>query len=192
MRIIFAVLAGSLLLTAVPRAVAAEAAKGESGEAGTKSIRNYISVNDQYATAGQPSEEQLQAAAAEGFKTVINLATINPRYSLPDEGASARALGMTYHHIPVEWDRPTDADFKSFEAAMQAAPRDKTLIHCAANYRATAFYGLYAMKHLGWSKAEAEKLRAPVWKGDKPAAWHEFIQRHEAEIERARAGTPKS
>jgi uncharacterized protein (TIGR01244 family) len=188
MRIIFAALAGSLLMSAVPHALAAEPAK----EASVKSIRNYVSVNEQYATAGQPSEEQLAGAAAAGFKTIINLATINPRYSLKDEGASARALGMTYHHIPVEWDKPTDADFQAFEAAMQAAPNDKTLVHCAANYRATAFYGLYAMKHLGWSKAEAEKLRASVWKDDKHAAWQEFIERHEAEIERARAGTPKT
>ena len=190
MRIILAVLAGSFLVSAVPRALAAETAKDESAkEWGTKSIRNFVSVNEQYATAGQPSEEQLKAAAAEGFETIINLATINPRYSLQDEGASVRALGMTYHHIPVEWDRPTDADFKAFEAAMQAAPRDKTLIHCAANFRATAFYGLYAMKHLGWSKAEAEKLRAAVWAGGNYPVWQEFIERNEAEIERTRSGS---
>jgi uncharacterized protein (TIGR01244 family) len=189
MRIVSAILAASMLVTAV----AAEPAKGESAkESGTKSIRNFVSVNEQYATAGQPSEEQLEAAAAEGFKTIINLATINPRYSLKDEGASARALGMTYHHIPVDWDKPTDADFKAFEAAMQAAPHDKTLVHCAANYRATAFYGLYAMKHLGWSKAQAEKLRESVWKDGNYPAWQEFIERHEAEIERTRAGSPKT
>jgi uncharacterized protein (TIGR01244 family) len=186
MRILIAVLAASMLVGAVPGTLAADETK-EAQPMGTKGIRNYRSVNDQYATAGQPSEEQLKAAAAEGFKIIINLATINPRYSLADEDASVRALGMTYHHIPVEWDRPTDADFKAFEAAMQAAPRDKTLIHCAANFRATAFYGLYAMKHLGWSKADAQKLRASVWDGGNYPVWQDFIERHEAEIERSRA-----
>lgn len=191
MRIIIAVLAASLLVSAVPGTFAAEQVKESQAQPmGTKGINNYRSVNEQYATAGQPSEEQLKAAAAEGFQTIINLATINPRYSLKDEGASARALGMTYHHIPVEWDRPTDADFKTFGAAMQAAPRDKTLVHCAANFRATAFYGLYAMKHLGWSKADAEKLRASVWAGSSYPVWQEFIERHEAEIERTRTGSP--
>jgi protein tyrosine phosphatase (PTP) superfamily phosphohydrolase (DUF442 family) len=172
MRIILAVAVASLFLSG------AFAAQSVS----TKSIRNYISVNEQYATGGQPSEEHLKALSAEGFKTIINLATINPRYSLADEGASVRALGMTYHHIPVEWDKPTDADFKAFEAAMQAAPKDKTLVHCAANFRATAFYSLYAMKHLGWSQAEAEKLRASVWTGSNYPVWQEFIARHEAQI----------
>jgi protein tyrosine phosphatase (PTP) superfamily phosphohydrolase (DUF442 family) len=175
MRIILAVVAASMLSSGATRALAAEPVS-------TKNIRNYVSVNEQYATGGQPSEEQLKALSAEGFKTIINLATINPRYSLADEGASVRALGMTYHHIPVDWDKPTDADFKAFEAAMQAAPKDKTLVHCAANFRATAFYSLYAMKHLGWSQAEAEKLRASVWTGSNYPVWQEFIARHEAQI----------
>jgi len=185
MRVITAVLAASLLVSAMPRAFAAEQVKESQAQPmGTKGINNYRSVNEQYATSGQPSEEQLKAAADEGFKTIINLATINPRYSLKDEGAAVAALGMTYHHIPVEWDKPTDADFKAFEAAMQAAPRDKTLVHCAANFRATAFYGLYAMKHLGWTKAEDEKLRASVWAGSNYPVWQEFIERHEAAMVR--------
>ena len=50
---------------------------------------------------------------------------------------------MTYHHIPVVWDDPHESDFDAFERVMQALPEGKTLIHCAANFRATAFYSLY-------------------------------------------------
>ena len=66
-------------------------------EMGTQSIYNYRKVDERHATGGQPTEEQLKAAAAEGYETIINLATIDPRYSLKDEGASAR---RARHEVP--------------------------------------------------------------------------------------------
>jgi protein tyrosine phosphatase (PTP) superfamily phosphohydrolase (DUF442 family) len=141
----------------------------------TQEIYNYRRVNDQISTGGQPSEEQLRAAAAEGFRTVINLATINPRYSLKDEAGLVWSLDMTYHHIPVEWEYPQESDFAAFEAVVQDLPEGKTLIHCAANFRVTAFYSLYAMKHLGWSEAQAAEFRAPIWEGSDYPIWGEFI-----------------
>jgi protein tyrosine phosphatase (PTP) superfamily phosphohydrolase (DUF442 family) len=153
-------------------------------DTGTQAIKNYRKADERHATGGQPTEDQLKAAAAEGYGTIINLATIDPRYSLQDEGASAAALGMKYHHIPVPWDRPSDADFAAFEKAMQSAGEDKTLVHCAANFRATAFYSLYAMKHLGWSRARAEEFRSSVWSGSKFPVWEDFIQRTQSAIEK--------
>ncbi len=149
----------------------------------TQKIYNYRPVDERYATGGQPTEEQLKAAAAEGYRTVINLATIDPRYSLKDEGASVAALGMKYHHIPVPWDRPSEADFAAFEQAMQAAGEGKTLVHCAANFRATAFYSLYAMKHLGWSRTRAEEFRASIWRGSDFPVWEDFIRRTQSTID---------
>jgi protein tyrosine phosphatase (PTP) superfamily phosphohydrolase (DUF442 family) len=159
------------------------AAVSTAQEMGTPTIYNYRKVDEHHATGGQPSEEQLKAAAAEGFETVINLATIDPRYSLRDEGASIAALGMKYRHIPVPWDQPSDADFAAFEQAMRSAGDGKTLVHCAANFRATAFYSLYAMKHLGWSRARAEEFRASIWRGSDFPVWQELIRRTEATIE---------
>ena len=141
----------------------------------TSDITNYRSVNDQIITGGQPSEEQLRAAAAEGFKTVINLATINPRYSLEDEAGLVQSLGMTYHHIPVEWEHPQASDFAAFEAIMTQLPVSKTLIHCAANFRVTAFYSLYAMKHLDWSMAQAAEFRASIWADSDYPIWEKFV-----------------
>jgi protein tyrosine phosphatase (PTP) superfamily phosphohydrolase (DUF442 family) len=141
----------------------------------TQEIYNYRKVGDQVITGGQPTEEHLQAAANEGFRAVINLAPINPRYSLDDEAGSVQALGMAYHHIPVDWDHPTASDLAAFEQVMQALPAEKTLIHCAANFRATAFYSLYAQKHLGWSAAQADEFRSSIWQGSDYPVWEEFI-----------------
>lgn len=142
----------------------------------TDDIDNFIRVSDLVLTGGQPTEEQLRAAAAEGVKAVINLATLNPRYSLDDEVGLAQSLGMAYHHLPVEWEAPTAADFAAFEAAYLPLTGQKTLIHCAANFRVTAFYALFAQKHLGWSEAEAEAFRARVWAGSNYPVWEAFVR----------------
>lgn len=150
----------------------------------TQAIYHYLKVNDELITAGQPTEAQLKSAAAEGFRTVINLATINPRYSLKDEAGLVQALGMTYHHIPVEWEHPTEKDFEAFEGVMKQLAPGKTLIHCAANFRVTAFYALYGLKNLGWAEAQAEAFRASMWQGSNFPVWEKFISEMKAKITR--------
>ena len=150
-----------------------------------ESIKGYIRVDDRIATGGQPTEEQLRAAAAAGFAAVINLGLLEPRYALPDEAGLVRSLGMEYHHIPVEWDDPRESDFQAFERALDALPPGKALIHCAANFRVTAFYSLYAQKRLGWPRARAEELRARIWKGSDHPVWERFIARMTELIGRA-------
>lgn len=129
----------------------------------TRNIYNYRKVNEQIITGGQPTLDQLKAAADEGFQTVINLATYKRGESLENEEILVRALGMIYFHIPVEWDHPRISDFISFEQVMISVKGTKILLHCAANYRATAFYSLYAMKYNAWTKVQAEQFRASVW-----------------------------
>jgi uncharacterized protein (TIGR01244 family) len=148
----------------------------------TQTIYNYRKVDEQFITAGQPRDEQLRAAAAEGFRHVINLAPTSSRNALPDEAGLVRSLGMGYHYIPVDWEKPTDADFESFERAMGAVGDQKTIVHCAANFRASAFYSLYAMKHLGWSAERAQEFRSSIWKGSDYPVWDAFIEQTQAKI----------
>lgn len=148
----------------------------------TQDIYNFMRVNDQLITGGQPTEEQIQSAATEGFTAVINLATISPRYSLPDEAGLVRSLGMAYHHIPVVWSDPKESDFDEFEKLFQQLGAEKILLHCAANYRVSAFYSLYALKHLGWSEAQADAFRAPIWTGSDFPVWDDLIRRIKAKI----------
>ena len=147
----------------------------------TDEIFNCVRVDDRISTAGQPTENQLRDAAAEGFTTIINLAPVNPPYTPANEAGLARELGLNYIHIPVAWNNPTDADFAAFERAMNETAGDRTLIHCAANFRVTAFYTLYARKHLGWSEAQAAALRDRIWAGSDYPVWEAFIARKAAE-----------
>jgi len=148
----------------------------------SKEIYNYRQVNDRLITCGQPTEDQLRSAAAEGFNTVINLATLDSPRSLADEAGLVRSLGMAYYHIPVAWHNPQESDFDAFEDLVQHLPAGNTLIHCAANFRVTAFYSLYALKHLGWSPVQAAAFRAPIWQGSHYPVWDEFIRRMTARI----------
>jgi uncharacterized protein (TIGR01244 family) len=148
----------------------------------TQEIFNFRKVSDDLSTAGQPTEAQLKSAAEEGFKTVINLATFHPGHSLEDEAGLVRSLGMTYHHIPVDWGRPTLQDFEAFENLMGQLAGVKTLVHCAANFRVTAFYALYALKHLGWSESQAEAFRMSIWQGSDYPVWENFIRQVKAKI----------
>lgn len=149
----------------------------------TNEIFNYIKVNDRLITGGMPTADQLRAAAEEGVTAVINLATFNPGYSLEREDELVESLGMAYVHIPVQWDDPTDADFADFEEAFTRLSSGKVLLHCAANFRVTAFYSLYARKHLGWTPEQAEAFRAQIWAGSDYPVWEAFVARKQAEME---------
>ena len=146
---------------------------------GSEEIYNFRKVNAQISTGGQPTEDQLRSAAAEGFEVVINLSIHDPQYELPDEAGLVKSLGMTYYHIPVVWDEPKERDFEAFEAIVSGLGDAKTLIHCAANFRVTAFFSLYAMKNLGWSQDQAAEFRRSVWQGSEYPVWEAFIREME-------------
>lgn len=152
---------------------------------GTEDIYNYRQVSDRVITGGHPTEQQLRDAASEDFDAVINLAPVDHR-SVPDEDELVRSLGMAYTHIPVVWDSPTVADLEAFEQAMEDLTDARVLVHCAANFRVTAFYSLYARRHLGWTAAEAHAFRSSIWDGSDYPIWNAFI----AEVDGEQSSSP--
>jgi protein tyrosine phosphatase (PTP) superfamily phosphohydrolase (DUF442 family) len=94
---------------------------------------------------------------------------------LPDEANLMHMLGMTYYHIPVAWEKPIEADFDQFVQVMQAVTDKPILVHCAGNYRATAFVALYGMAVLGWSDSQADAVISAVWQPEKHPVWAAFI-----------------
>jgi hypothetical protein len=49
------------------------------------------------------------------------------------------------------------------------------LVHCALNYRASAFLALYRVRRLGWERGRALDDLASFWKPE--PAWQELIDR---------------
>lgn len=130
----------------------------------TESIVNFVRVSESVVTGGQPTQAQLEAARAEGFEAVVNLAPHDQaERALPDEAGLVESLGMAYHHIPVNWLMPLTEDFTKFVQTMDDLADRKVLVHCAANYRVSAFYSTYAMKRHGWSAQQADALLAQIW-----------------------------
>ena len=73
-------------------------------------------------------------------------------------------------------------DLDEADTTFDETAGERTLIHCAANFRVTAFYSLYAQKHLGWSEGQAEALRARIWAGSDYPVWEAFIARQRAAL----------
>ena len=143
-------------------------------------IFNFVAISDRIATAGQPTQEQFEAARDDGYQVVVNLLPNTQGNALKDEDRIIRSLGLEYQYIPVVWTNPRREDFDTFCDTMKNLGDKKVLIHCAMNLRVTAFFSSYAMKDLGWSRADADALMARVWdiepKYKDNATWRAFIQ----------------
>jgi protein tyrosine phosphatase (PTP) superfamily phosphohydrolase (DUF442 family) len=142
-------------------------------------VRNFVALGDALATAGQPTEEQLALVAASGFEVIVNLGLSDPRYCLPDEAGSVAKLGLTYHHVPVDFLAPTGADLAAFERLMRECAGKRTFVHCALNYRVSCFVALFAEAHLGWSREQADAHVRRVWEPNE--VWLAFMAKARAE-----------
>jgi len=109
-----------------------------------KNILNYIKVNKQISTAGQPTKKQFKAIAKEGFDVVINLAMHN-KGALPKEDKIVSKNGMVYIHIPIIWKSPEVDRLELFLKLLETLEKEnkKVFIHCIMNYRVSVFMHMY-------------------------------------------------
>jgi uncharacterized protein (TIGR01244 family) len=118
-------------------------------------------VNDDLSVAGQVTPEDLQQAAAEGFKSVLNLRSPDETTFLADEPQQAEAAGLQYANTPLS---ATTADPYGIDAALAQLNHLPTpvLIHCGAGLRATGITLIALAKQENWTleqlTAEAERL----------------------------------
>jgi protein tyrosine phosphatase (PTP) superfamily phosphohydrolase (DUF442 family) len=137
-------------------------------------IKNLLYVSDRLSCAGQPDHSQLSKIAADGFEVVINLGLSDGKYALPDEAASVTGLGLAYYHIPVLFESPQPEDLLSFIKVMRQHHDEKKLVHCAVNYRASAFTGLYLFAISQLTEDELHSFIAQIWNPN--PVWQQFIE----------------
>jgi uncharacterized protein (TIGR01244 family) len=136
---------------------------------------NFRRITERVTTSGLVNVEQLANLQREGYQAVINLLPDSYEHAVDDEARIVRDQGLDYVYIPVDFDAPTHDDFVAFSDVMSARTTQKVHVHCAANYRVSAFYGLYAQSQ-GWcSEAEADALVRDVWNPADYPRWMEFI-----------------
>src|SRR5260221_4368915 len=143
--------------------------------ANLETIYNWRRLDDRITTSGQPSESQLADIHAIGVRHVVNLGLHSHEKALPDEAASVSRLGMTYIHIPVDFQNPTDRDFDRFCSVMAQLKDVPVHVHCIANYRVSAFFCRYRRDVLGMDQAQARADMEQVWKPN--PVWAEFVGR---------------
>ena len=142
-------------------------------------IRNWQRLSDRLTTSGQPTEDDLKQIRGLGVKYVINLALHSHEDALSDEAASVKGLDMSYVHIPVEFDNPTDEHFARFCAAMTHIAEEPVHVHCILNYRVSAFLYRYHREVLGVKEDEARAAMEAIWRPG--GVWAKFIGDDSAE-----------
>jgi protein tyrosine phosphatase (PTP) superfamily phosphohydrolase (DUF442 family) len=137
-------------------------------------IKNIVEIGDRIGTGGQPSESQLKDVASAGYQVVINLGLLDPKYCLPDEAGLVADLGIEYHHIPVVFTDPKTDDFRRFVDVMASHRDHKVFIHCALNWRVSAFVALYGELRLRWPQSRADAHMRLFWEPND--AWIDFAR----------------
>jgi len=143
-----------------------------------KKAYNFKKVNGLVTCSGTLKGVNLQSLSDEGYEVVINLLPDESEYAVKGEKGDFERSGVRYVYIPVEWDKPKYSDFEAFEAEMNAITGKKVHIHCAANFRVSAFYSIYAFKNLGWSKTEAEEFISSIWQLAEYPGWSSFVSHY--------------
>lgn len=145
-------------------------------------IRNFLRIDDGLATSGMPQPDDFAALRQAGFEVVINLALPTSDNALPNEGELVSAQGMTYVHIPVQFDAPQPSDFERFTRVLDACAGQRVFVHCAANKRVSAFVFLHRLNQ-GTDRATAEGDLRKIWEPD--GVWREFVNQRLAAMKQS-------
>lgn len=136
-------------------------------------IYNWRRLDDRVTTSGQPTEQQLSDIQALGVRHIVNLGLHTHENALPDEAGSVSRLGMTYIHIPVDFQNPTAEDFAKFCSVMEQLKDVPVHVHCIANYRVSAFFYRYRRDVLGMDEGQARAEMEKIWHPE--GVWAAFI-----------------
>jgi protein tyrosine phosphatase (PTP) superfamily phosphohydrolase (DUF442 family) len=148
-------------------------------------IYNFLALSENLFTGGMPNPEQLQDAAQRGVDLVINLAPHEVSNALPGERELVTSLGMQYINIPVIWNTPTKDGLDRFMDVMDQNGDKRILVHCQANFRATAFVALYRILRQGWNADRAMEGMHKIWDTEDYPIWKMFIEEN---LKRSREG----
>jgi len=143
---------------------------------GTPPIRNFLRINEQFCTGGQPRPEHLAKLKAEGVKTIINLRT-RGEHRAEEEEAMAKELGLRYFNIPVVFADPKDEQVAEFLKITDDESNRPIFIHCAAGIRVAAFWMIRRVIRDGWPVAAAEEEADKIGLRESPH-WKEFARKY--------------
>lgn len=141
-----------------------------------KEAFNFVAIKPQLTTSGLPTIEQLRGLEAEGYDALINLLPDENEYAVEGESDALAEQSVEYIYIPVDYAVPDANDFAEFKSAMDRLGDKKVHIHCAANYRVSGFYGIYAYQKGEWTRSQAIEHINSLFNPEDYPPWPEFIE----------------
>ncbi len=144
------------------------------------SIKNFLRVNKEFCTGGQPSLQHLEQLRADGVKAIINLRQPT-EYAASEEEAKAKALGLRYFNIPVSPTAPKDEQATEFLKVTDNPENRPAFIHCRSAARVAAFWMIRRVLRDGWKIEDAVKEAEKIGLGDHPVLnefAHKYIESH--------------
>jgi protein tyrosine phosphatase (PTP) superfamily phosphohydrolase (DUF442 family) len=134
---------------------------------------NTRPVFDGLWTSGQLSQADIQRLPEFGIEAVVNLALPTASNALPGEAEAVTAQGMAFVQIPVPWEKPEPRHLRQFFGVMDAFGGRRLWVHCAKNFRVSAFVYLYRRLRLGDGHEAALQPMRTVWQPN--PIWQAFI-----------------
>jgi protein tyrosine/serine phosphatase len=127
---------------------AASVGKTHNGEFPNIKIKNFGQMDDRFYRGGQPDEDDYQALAGLGIKTVIDLRDDPKDYEKP----AVEAAGMRYVNLPMNDKKYPSADqINKFLNLVNDSQTGKFFVHCAGGRHRTGVVGaVYRFTHDGW------------------------------------------
>jgi [ribosomal protein S5]-alanine N-acetyltransferase len=136
-------------------------------------ILAYRRLSPLLATSGQPDAEGIHAIARAGFKLLVNLALPTSPGALADEAQLASQAGLTYVHLPIDFEAPELERASELYALLQRAKDDMVFVHCAKNMRVSALLSGYRMVLGGVSCREARANLRAIWEPNH--TWRRYV-----------------
>jgi len=102
-------------------------------------IRNFLQVNNEFCTGGQPRIEHFEKLKADGVKAVLNLRQPT-EHRAEEEQAAVEKAGLKYFNIPVVYTSPSEAQVDRFLEITDDPANRPMFIHCTAAIRVGAFW----------------------------------------------------
>jgi outer membrane protein assembly factor BamB/protein tyrosine phosphatase (PTP) superfamily phosphohydrolase (DUF442 family) len=165
----------SCLVFCVLIAVGSVAAQQESAP-----IRNFLRINKDFCTGGQPRLEHFEQLKAEGVKAVINLRQPS-EHRAAEEEAKVKELGLRYFNIPFSVSDPKEEAVDEFLKVTDDPANRPAFIHCTAAIRVGAFWLIRRVVRDGWTFEDALKEAEKVGLRENPHLnefARQYIEKH--------------
>ena len=119
-------------------------------------IRNFLRIDPNTCTGGQPTMAALERLKSDGITTIINLRTPE-EYNTAQEEAKAKELGLRYFSVPFVYSTPKDEPVTEFLKIVADPLNRPVFIHCTGGVRVGALWLIKRVLQDGWTFEKAQE-----------------------------------